>query len=71
MCSHETKYCPGCKAAFECKSGSVTQCQCSDIQLTNEQRIFLEQTYTDCLCRNCLLELQNKIETLKEKPINK
>jgi hypothetical protein len=27
----------------------------------------LEQYYTDCLCRNCLLQLQSRVEIFKEK----
>lgn len=71
MCSHETKYCPRCAAAFECKAGSIAQCQCSDIQLNAEQRLFLEQNYSDCLCRNCLLQLQQEFELRKIKTAHK
>jgi hypothetical protein len=67
MSRHETKYCPQCAAVFECKAGTSEQCQCSDIQLTDEQRIFLEKNYTDCLCRNCLLQLQKEFFEFKSK----
>jgi hypothetical protein len=67
MCLHETKYCPRCSKAFECKSGNITQCQCFGLQLTTEQRAFMEERYKDCLCRDCLLQLQNQVELFKEK----
>lgn len=66
MCQHETKTCQRCNTAFECKSGSITQCQCFEIKLTMEQRAYLEQRYTDCLCRKCLRELQEEYEFFKE-----
>jgi hypothetical protein len=71
MCSHEIKTCERCHAGFECKPGSVTQCQCSAVMLTTEQRAYLEQYYTDCLCRSCLLQLQADFELFKEKFIYK
>jgi hypothetical protein len=58
MCQHETKTCQRCNEPFECKPGSITQCQCFGLMLTTEQRAFLEQKYTDCLCRKCLQEIQ-------------
>ena len=58
MCQHETKACQRCNTPFECKPGSITQCQCFEVALTAEQRAFLEQRYTDCLCRNCLMEIK-------------
>ena len=59
MCKHEEKLCPRCKAAFECKVGDITHCQCYGIGLTAEEKAFLEERYSDCLCRNCLLELKS------------
>jgi hypothetical protein len=66
MCSHEQKTCPRCRNQFECKPGSITQCQCFEVLLTAEQRTFLEQRYTDCLCKNCLLQIQKEFELVKE-----
>src|ERR1700733_6909430 len=47
MCKHEEKYCPRCKAAFECKVGGIAQCQCFGIGLTPEEKAFLENRYED------------------------
>jgi hypothetical protein len=69
MCSHETKACQRCNAVFECKPGSITQCQCFEVKLSAEQRAYLEQTYHDCICKNCLLQLQKEFELIKEKSI--
>ncbi len=67
MCKHETKSCPRCKQPFECKPGNITQCQCYGITLTGEQKIYIEQRYSDCLCRNCLEYLQQELHLFKEK----
>ena len=60
MCKHEEKYCPRCKASFECKVGDIAQCQCNGLALTVEERAFIADRYDDCLCRNCLLELRQR-----------
>ena len=64
---HEQKICPRCSNVFECKAGSITECQCYTIVLNNEERIFIEDRYKDCLCKNCLLELKNRYTFFKEK----
>jgi len=69
MCRHETKSCPRCKAAFECKAGSIVQCQCFGIELSIEQRAYIDQRYSDCLCRNCLKDLSNELNLFIEKYI--
>jgi hypothetical protein len=42
-------------------------CQCNGITFTNEEKAFIEERYTDCLCRNCLLELKQRYTLFKEK----
>lgn len=71
MCNHEKKSCQRCQSVFECKPGSITQCQCFGVTLNAEQRAYLEERYTDCLCRNCLLQLQEEFELFKERFIFK
>jgi hypothetical protein len=67
MCLHETKYCPRCKQAFECKPGNITQCQCYGIELAEEVKAFIEQQFNDCLCRDCLQYFQQELNLFKEK----
>lgn len=66
MCLHETKTCPRCSKNFECKPGSITQCQCYGIALTAEQRAYVEQRYNDCLCKDCLQYLKQSLPRLGE-----
>jgi hypothetical protein len=58
MPQHETKKCPRCTRAFECKVGNIAECQCSKIALTHEERVFIESKYMDCLCWQCLQALR-------------
>ena len=67
MCMHETKNCPRCSKKFECRTGTITQCQCYGIALTIEQSVYIEQRYTDCLCRDCLQYMQQELNFFKEK----
>ena len=60
MCRHEEKNCPRCGQAFECKAGTIMQCQCYGVLLTGWQRARMEGQYADCLCRDCLLAIQRE-----------
>lgn len=60
MCKHEEKQCPRCRVLFECKPGTITQCQCFGISFTPAEKIQVEEAYADCLCRNCLIEMKNE-----------
>lgn len=66
MCQHETKSCGRCNAPFECKVGNISLCQCSGIQLTDEDKSYIAANYTDCLCRNCLIGIKNEHQ---QKPV--
>jgi hypothetical protein len=67
MPGHEIKNCPRCNKIFECKAGDITNCQCSNIKLSVEERAFIEDRYSDCLCADCLLQLKNGHALFKEK----
>ncbi|MBL7701618.1 MAG: cysteine-rich CWC family protein [Ferruginibacter sp.] len=71
MCLHEEKHCPRCNIAFECKAGTITQCQCSAIRLSAEESAFIQSKYDDCLCINCLRDLQKNYSHFKTKYILK
>ncbi len=71
MCRHEEKKCPRCNRAFECKAGSITQCQCSAIRLSAEERIYVESKFEDCLCIHCLAFLQKEYAVFKEVQVYK
>jgi Cysteine-rich CWC len=67
MPSHELKSCPRCGAAFECKVGDISSCQCQGVALTADERAFIEERYADCLCIGCLKELKNRYVVFSER----
>lgn len=70
MAKHEEKYCPRCNAAFECRVGNITQCQCYGIIFTEQQKIHIAALYSDCLCASCLQELKQGFDA-KDLPLPK
>lgn len=64
---HEIKYCPRCHHSFQCKVGDISHCDCTSVNLTLEEKAFIETRYNDCLCLNCLKDLKNKYVLFKEK----
>lgn len=67
MCNHETKTCPRCNEPFECKVGNILQCQCFGLTFSMEEKAFIEDRYQDCLCRKCLITLQQRYVLFREK----
>ncbi|MCX8020042.1 MAG: cysteine-rich CWC family protein [Chitinophagaceae bacterium] len=64
---HEIKICPRCQKQFECKAGSITQCQCYEFTFTDTEKAYIAQRYQDCLCRECLAGLKNQVNFFMEK----
>jgi len=60
---HEEKNCPRCHAAFECKAGTISLCQCITVKLSDEERHYLRQKFTDCLCGECMIALRSEFHT--------
>ncbi|MCW8901909.1 MAG: cysteine-rich CWC family protein [Gammaproteobacteria bacterium] len=71
MPQHERKQCPRCKGDFECKSGSILLCQCSQIQLSAELLEYTQSKFNDCLCLSCLEEIQTESGSLHQSKISK
>lgn len=59
MIKHEIKYCPRCKGSFECKVGSILDCQCTKVKLVDEERDWLKEKFDDCLCLACMREMKS------------
>jgi len=68
MPEHEYKKCPRCGTFFECKLGSITICQCTDIAISETVKTFVQDNYDDCLCIRCLQQLQEKFEMDEDFP---
>lgn len=54
------KPCPRCQQPFDCRPGTIHDCACAQVTLTNDERAriqaYTEQTLGEyvCLCANCL-----------------
>lgn len=59
----KNKVCPCCGAPFVCHHENPAICQCTGIVLTENARAYLRTHYRDCLCRKCLEEIANQIES--------
>ena len=62
-CKHEIIVCKRCGSHFECKVGDVSNCQCSNVLLSDVTRKYLDNTFYGCLCANCLTEIEIKVSS--------
>lgn len=52
------KICPRCGKTFECLHSS--KCWCVNIHISDKVKAKLKESYSDCLCKECLEELNNQ-----------
>ena len=50
-----TKTCPRCGKTFECVHS--IDCWCVKVKLTDATKAYLKENYSDCLCKDCLNEI--------------
>ena len=60
----ETKLCPKCGESFVCNNHDIMKCACIGIPLTNKALQEISEQYSNCLCRNCLMEYAGKYECI-------
>lgn len=66
--TEKLKICPRCKKEFPCNSGNISACRCSEMVLSNETKTFLANTFYQCLCSECLNEINGMVAKQKEFP---
>jgi hypothetical protein len=66
--AEKNKICARCKKEFRCDAENVAACACSAVSLSNETKSFLANTYYDCLCNDCLMELNQLVAKEKIYP---
>lgn len=54
------KHCPRCGAEFTCNAEDKWHCQCAQVKLSAATYSYLAAHYTDCLCVNCLRDLNDR-----------
>ncbi len=64
---YEIKRCPRCGRTFECKSGNITQCQCSQVLMPHGLPPWVKELYPDCLCQQCLRVLAKEASDAAER----
>ena len=62
------KKCQRCSENFECSDNKIENCSCKNIELTKESKNYLSKTNYDCLCTNCLEEINNYSNLEKQYP---
>jgi len=50
-------------ATFECKVGSILICQCSAIELNEDEREYIKEKFSDCLCAKCVTEMKSEFSS--------
>lgn len=53
------KNCKRCQKDFECQTENILSCDCNEINLSNESKEYLSKTTYDCLCLDCLKEIES------------
>ena len=59
------KKCQRCSSDFKCQADNIEACGCAKISLSKSTNEYLAKTNYDCLCSNCLNELNNLMDDLK------
>lgn len=39
----------------------MAECQCNGISFSDAEKDYIAQSYADCLCRKCLLEIRHEM----------
>ena len=62
-----TKTCPHCHCEFDCRNDNILECDCVHVILSKEALNYISSRYADCLCVDCLQEI-NCMEASTRRP---
>ena len=65
---HTPKSCSRCSTAIECRANDISKCDCAKIEITKETTRFLKQTNYNCLCNECLSQVDQLVVMSEEIP---
>lgn len=65
------KTCQRCQSTFDCNVHDIGNCGCSKVIVSPETNEYLSKTNYDCLCTNCLNDLNKIVAKAKENPFPK
>ncbi|MBV7532747.1 cysteine-rich CWC family protein [Chitinophaga sp. sic0106] len=52
--------CPRCGKPLVCEPENIHQCWCTQVRLDGDDRQYIGERYTDCLCNQCLEALKTE-----------
>ena len=52
------KTCPECGSNFTCDGNN--DCWCETVQINKREFMLLNEKYTDCICKKCLSQYEDK-----------
>lgn len=55
------KICDICGKVFRCNAAAIADCACNSIPLSAQTRLYLQANYTDCICPDCLGQLNTQV----------
>lgn len=62
------KICPRCQKTVTCQSQDIQSCACRQLTLAPATHAYLQQTQYDCLCNDCLRELDTLVAKAQSQP---
>ena len=61
--------CQRCQSIFECKANDIANCQCATFIISEATQQYLSTTDYGCLCKKCIIEINQSIENPKSTEI--
>lgn len=61
------KTCKRCRNFFECKVENIADCLCTTVTISEKVNQSISKQYTDCLCLQCIIELQEMENNLEDR----
>ena len=58
----EPKICERCLQPFECRADQIEECPCFGLELAAETKTRITAQFNDCLCRSCLIVLNEEVD---------
>lgn len=55
------KKCPKCKELFVCNHNNIRNCHCAEVKLSEKQKAWIKDNFSNCLCNKCLRDINNNI----------
>lgn len=61
----KNKVCTHCKTPISCQPDAIGQCDCAQIQIHTDTKVFLRSSFHKCLCNACLEKMDQLVAQAK------